>query len=371
MGYNLINNKSRKSIISSKPGKYGKFIVILVCLCIVCILFVMIIKFINKPAESKIEQFNNPDYQVIKTIWDNGSGFYSVLQFKLNHYLYAKKYNLDFVMSYNNWPYTFEHGWTDYFEDVKLESTNKSGDKKVRDIGGCCTILEHFPIRDYIAILPQFYKYNKKIKDLIEKKKQELGLVNGQYGAIYIRRGDKLVDENKYNNASKFIDILLANYSKCNIIFVQTDDYNSYLEAKEYVHKNLHRNDINLITLCPENVFGAIAHAGYINKMSSNDVTNENKEYINKIKQNLSKSISEMNPQERFDHTIELLISVDICCHSKVTVCDFDSNVSRFIKLAHDDFYSVFDINGDDKIINLDSETCMGFPVNSEHQKIK
>ena len=82
------------------------------------------------------------------------------------------------------------------------------------------------------------------------------------------------------------------------------------------------------------------------------------------------KPINDMNPDERFNHTLELLTSVDICIHSRITVCDFDSNVSRFIKLAHDDFNSVYDINGIEGQINLDSIICLGFPFNSPHQQI-
>lgn len=379
MGLSILNN-----IINYKT----KCNVYIIGLCVVILIIIVVRiyntsklgklgkldKISNNQKISGIEHFANPEYQTLKSQWDNGSGFYSELHFKLNHYLYAKKYNLDFVMVYNNWPYTFENGWTDYFEDVKLESTNKydnkSDNKKEETLGGCCKILEHFPLRDYIKILPEFYKYNTKIKNLINNKTQELGLVKGQYGAIYIRRGDKLVEENNYNDASKFVDMLLDKYPDCNLIFVQTDDYNSYLEAKDYVHNKLKRNDIKLITLCPDNVFGAVAHSGYTERMKAVATSQENKEYMEKIKTNLSKPIAEMNPQEKFEHTLELLISVDICNHSKVTVCDFESNVSRFIKLAHDDFNAVIDINGDDKIINLDTKVCMGFPVKSDHQKI-
>lgn len=97
---------------------------------------------------------------------------------------------------------------------------------------------------------------------------------------------------------------------------------------------------------------------------------NDNKEYVDKIKNNLSKPISDMNPQEKYDHTMELLTSVDICINSKYCVCDYKSNVSRFIKIAHNDFNHVFDVNNIDTKISLDSKLCPAFDFDSKHQNI-
>ena len=56
----------------------------------------------------------------IESVLDNYSGFYSQLFLKLNHFIYAKKNKLDFTLKVNNWLYTYETGWVDYFKPVEL-----------------------------------------------------------------------------------------------------------------------------------------------------------------------------------------------------------------------------------------------------------
>ena len=89
--------------------------------------------------------------------------------------------------------------------------------------------------------------------------------------------------------------------------------------------------------------------------------THSNKDYLEKIKNNLSKPISDMTPEEKYNHTIELITSVDICINSKNCVCDYDSNVSRFIKLAHNNVMNVFDVNETDKIFDLESYKMISY----------
>jgi hypothetical protein len=355
------------------------YLVLAIALCII----IYVINYLYK--KSQIEKFTNPEYDILISNWDNGSGFYSQLLFKLNHYLYCKKNNINYKTNSDNWQYKFKHGWTDYFIDTTLNSKNTTENPRLHTLNGCCTILEQFPLRDYVSVVKEYYKYNETTESHINKIKHELDLVDGQYGAIYIRRGDKLVDEIKYIPSSKFAQLLLEKYPDCKIIFVQTDDYNSYLEVKDYVDKNYndghdghdgHDGKIKVLTLCPSTNFGSIAHGGYVDKMKNNQIStlkegtetlSENKEYIKKIQKNLSKPISDMTPDERYEHTMELLTGVDICTKSKICVCDYKSNVSRFIKIAHNDFNSVFDVDNTDSQINLDTKKCPGFDFDSKH----
>jgi hypothetical protein len=48
-----------------------------------------------------------------------------------------------------------------------------------------------------------------------------------------------------------------------------------------------------------------------------------------------------------------MLIGIDIVLNSKICVLDYESNVSRFIKLAHSNPNNVFDINK--KVISLNT----------------
>lgn len=364
-----------KQIISNKNLLYG-----LVKICIVICIVILIYRIYKEHFTEQIENFVNPDYKTLISNWDNGSGFFSELSFKLNHYLYCKKYKINFKTNSDNWSYKYANGWIDYFEDIMLnyntdENTgisNIEDNNKIKTVSGCCEFLEQFPLRDYVAIIPEYYKYNVKTFEHIKKIKNELGLVREQYGSIYIRRGDKLVDEIKFIPSSKFVELLLSKYPDCKTIFVQTDDYNSFLEVQDYT-QNMKLN-IKILTLCPKTNFGSIANSEYANKMINNsidklkegsEILSDNKEYMKKITQNLSKPISEMTPDERYEHTLELLTSVDISINSKICVCDYKSNVSRFIKIAHNNFINVFDVIGTDSLITLDSYKCPGFDFDS------
>lgn len=306
------------------------------------------------------EKFDAPTYKNLISNWDNGSGFYSELNFKLNHYLYCKKYNINFKTNSDNWPYKYNNGWTDYFQNIELNLNsdfNNNDTNLIHTESGCCINLEQFKLKDYVNIIPEYYKYTPEVEKIINNKKQELGLNNGEYGCIYIRRGDKLVNEIEFTHSDKFIDKLLNVYPDCKTIFLQTDDYNCFIDLLNYIkEKNL---NIKPITLCPDTNFGAIAHSGWANQMKEN--TNANKEYLDKINKNLSKPISEMTLDEKYAHTIELITSVDICINSKFCICDYKSNISRFIKVAHKNVMNVFDIGEGDKFFNLESYKSIGF----------
>ena len=66
-----------------------------------------------------------------------------------------------------------------------------------------------------------------------------------------------------------------------------------------------------------------------------------------------------MNPEEMKDHTLTMLIGLDIVLHSKYCVMDYQSNVSRFIKLAHPEFHHVLDVFGYD--MKLDKVACPAY----------
>jgi len=288
----------------------------------------------------------------IESVFDKCGGFFSLLGFKLNHYIYAKKHELDFTMSIDNWSYTISQGWTDYFKPIEIKYSKNTG-KQHYKIKDCHVILEDYPLEEYKKAIPEIYRYNDNTLDIINKKIIELGLDTKEYSGIYIRRGDKLVDETNYTEANIFVDKLFEKKPDCKTIFIQTDDYNSVLDIKKYVYNKLNKYDIEILTLCPSTSFGSIANNDYYNKMINQSIVDEeNKKYINKINNNLSKPISELNMAERYLHTIELLTSIDILLHAQIVICDFDSNISRFIKLAHNFIDNVYDVH--DRFQNLD-----------------
>jgi hypothetical protein len=71
--------------IKKDKKNFIKYLILAIALCII----IYVINYLYK--KSQIEKFTNPEYDILISNWDNGSGFYSQLLFKLNHYLYCKK----------------------------------------------------------------------------------------------------------------------------------------------------------------------------------------------------------------------------------------------------------------------------------------
>lgn len=283
---------------------------------------------------------------MIITLLLNNQGFYSIFFFALNHYLYCKKNNLNYKMNTDNWLFKSVHGWTDYFESIELNYENDTS-TKIDYYDQCNTVLDNFTLNHYRAAIKEIYLYNEKTKLQISEIKNLYNLCNN-YSSIFIRRGDKLISESNFYNAGIYINLLLQKEPNCKRIFVQTDDYNAVVEAKEYVNK--HHLDIEIITLCHEDTKGMVIlsqQQPLLHNVLNNNSYSKNKNYILYNKNYLSKfkPVDKMNPDEIYNHTTQMLIGIDIVLHSNICVIDFESNVSRFIKLAHTNPNNVFDIN--------------------------
>jgi hypothetical protein len=74
----------------------------------------------------------------------------------------------------------------------------------------------------------------------------------------------------------------------------------------------------------------------------------DNKDYLSTVidKLNASKSVEEMNSEEIYKHSMDMIIGIDILINSNVCITDYQSNVSRFIKLSHkrpENVYNIMD----------------------------
>jgi hypothetical protein len=284
---------------------------------------------------------------------DSSAGFFSQFFFTLNHYIFCKKNKILFLIESTTWLFTYLKGWEDYF--IPPENI-ENGESSINKIVGFFDILEEYPIYDYKNNIMDLYTYNSDTKNKIEKTKSELGLDAREYGSIFIRRGDKLFGESKLLHSSMYIDMLLLKYPECKIVYLQTDDYTCFEELYDYIqNKNL---NIKLLTLCEKNSRGAL-----ISRKSTSIKTNikKNNSYIHKIKDSLQNTteVINMNPEQKYNHTMDMIIGVDIVLNSKICVCDYQSNVSRFIKLAHKDYDAVFDVTGIE--IDLNKKLCPSY----------
>lgn len=281
------------------------------------------------------------------------SGFYSQFFFTINHYIRAIKNNQGFSLISSNWLFKYREGWTDYFEPIK---TNFPEDTQVTEWACHGYSLAGYKISDYRAVIPDIYRYNNTIQAAIIAAQRNFGLIPNEYGAIFIRRGDKLVHESNYTHASKYLQKLLNLYPTMEILYVQTDDYNSILELEEYIRE--HSLNISVLTSCPKDCRGIIIFPAHKNSLLLGSVLDGNKEYLNKCAFQNVRPVTEMNPEEVYEHTKRMLIGLELVMQARCVVTDYESNVSRFIKLRmeHDKVHSVLEKEENepdyDKIVN-------------------
>ena len=288
-----------------------------------------------------------------------GAGFYSQLFFLINHYLYCKKNNINFIVNSDKWLFKYKNGWEDYFLNINIYEGN--------DLNQCYhhhQQIGDFTIVEYKNAIDEIYKYNPTIIDKINEVKRVINLRHG-YDSIFIRRGDKLSGESDYISTEKYIEVLLLKKPNCHTIFVQTDDYNCYLDIKDYVIKN--KLNINVITICNEELKGGMIIFN-CNKSGIEWAVKEhnvNKEYISTVLENLRNvtPIDQLKNEEIYQHTIDMLIGVDIVLYADIVICDYSSNVSRFIKLASKNSSNVFDVNNYDKDIDWNKTKCPAFEL--------
>jgi len=289
------------------------------------------------------------------------AGLYSQLFCMMNHYIYSKDYRVNFKIDSTNWIYKSEHGWTDYFKPIDLTFCDPNDELFVNETQFEYTVTHNtfihtIPIERYMQIIPEIYLYNENVLHNINNVKQKLNSTN--YDSIYIRRGDKLILETIYSSEYKYIELLLLKNPNCHTIFLQTDDYTCFKNIQNYIHER--KLDIILITTCNPSSIGSITSNYY--KKHLHECIPENNDYISQIYDKLQSSttIEDMNSKEIYEHTLELLSGVDICIHSNICICDFNSNISRFIKLAHKNTNNVFDINN--TIVDFSKNVCPCFP---------
>jgi hypothetical protein len=281
-------------------------------------------------------------------MYDNG--FFSMLFFIINHYLYAKANSINFRLDTSNWLYLYKKGWTDYFMPIDLIFNENNTEEKVY---GHNKVIQDYSVREYKKIIPTIMKYNDGVKEYIQSIYDKLNLHKGEYSSIYIRRGCKLSYESKFHESYKYLELLLEKDPSCSKIFLQTDDYNSYIDIISYIsEKNL---DIEVLTLCESDMVGMSVSLDL--KYMTTSIP-KNTQYFSKIRHHV-KMINQMNKDEIKDHTYSLLAEIDITCNSKICITDYQSNVARYIKLAHNNFENVFDIEG--HTMNLDILSCPAY----------
>jgi hypothetical protein len=292
---------------------------------------------------------------------ENNAGFYSMFFNMLNHYIYAIRNNYGFGIDSSSWMFKYKDGWTDYFLNVEIPC-NTFFDSFTTN---CRNIIYEYPLYEYKNIIRNIYQYNDNMKNKIAEKMRELNLVPGEYDAIFIRRGDKLCDESMFFPTRKYFQMLLEKNPNCKTIFLQTDDYNAYLDIQRFIKED--NLNIRVITLCSPDCNGMVIFDNItptdIDNASRKNKHNVNLEYLSQISDQLKKEkpVNTMNSDEIYEHTLTLLIGVDIVLNSNICVCEYFSNVSRFIKFMHNNYENVYDIYRSNTEIDLNTMKSPAF----------
>ena len=286
------------------------------------------------------------------------AGFYSVHFFTLNHYMYCKQHHNNFKIKSSDWLFKSILGWNDYFENVELNFYD--GDE-LREIGHN-KVLESYSIKDYQNVIPEVYIYNERTKNEIKNAKLKFNLIDGEYDSIFIRRGDKLSTESTLIREHQYIELLLEKNPNCKTIYLQTDDYNCFITLQKYIQDN--QLNIQLHTGCGQDSVGVIVYNCEKYNLNAAVHNNEsNKAYLSTIidKLNLTKPVDEMNCDEKFKHTMDMIVGVDLVLHSNICITDYQSNVSRFIKLAHTVPQNVHDVRRPHQDIDYSAYRCPAY----------
>jgi hypothetical protein len=280
----------------------------------------------------------------------------------MNHYIYSKANNINFKLNTDNWLFKYKEGWTDYFENIDINN-NIIKNKKKDIIVKHGNVLYNYPLFEYKKIIPMIYKYNNTTKYKIYEKIKELNIIDKSFDSIFIRRGDKLFEESFLIPTEKYVDLLLEKNPLCTDLFIQTDDYNCFTEIKQIIETR--KLNIRLYTLCPPTVKGVIVTERSSSILNiGNYSKHNNKKYLNEIRNELlkTKPVYLMTPVEKYDHTINMIIGIDIVLHSKICITDFQSNATRFIKLAHLNNSNVFSVLNPSREIDFNYCLCPAFP---------
>jgi len=311
---------------------------------------------------------------MIISVLQRRAGFFSEFFFTVNHLIHCICTNQSFRIDTRTWMFKYKEGWTDYFEPIEYTVKDDTDESRAK-VHIHSEALGSYNMYWYMDIMKNYlYRYNAITKTAIQQKKEELGLtIAGTYDSIFIRRGDKLMWESDYYYTHQYVDLLLQKNPLCKTIFLQTDDYNAFTDLQEYVkEKNL---EIRVITMCHPHIKGMITT---LEKIEYNGNTrsletkiqpiecrkydSKTQDYFAKIKEDLLKfkQVADMTPDEVYQHTLEMIVGLDIVLHSKFCILENQSNVSRFISIMHDHRERVFDIRFPLDNFNMLQTLCPG-----------
>ena len=251
------------------------------------------------------------DKAVIYKITD-ASGLFSVFFFLCQAYIYAKENKADFYLeNCPTWQYTYKEGWSDYFTSLHSIQPDQNPPLFYKDIQR----FQHLRVQS----IPHYtlFRYEQAVKDIYKPSESILKQANyisneiGQsYTSLYVRRGDKV------SGKFKEMDILPTEkiLERANIkddgsaIFIQTDDFTVLEEVRKLLPS------CRVITITHPTAKGSFIE-----------------------------ELHKLSPEEKWTHTENLLISIEVFLGGSTCWTDHRSNVGRLQKLLAFDRVHFYD----------------------------
>lgn len=211
-----------------------------------------------------------------------------------NAYIASKKMGSPFYITHSNWMYTYDRGWYDYFTSLKVAPFIPKLINPVQ--------IEYklerfykpdFPLHEYITAIREIFVLKP---ELISRVNSLVATLPSDFIAIFVRRGDKLIEEAKYIPVSDILKHIP--YSETSTFFIQTDDYSVVEEAKQLLPTT------RIVSTVPSTKRGSF-HG------------------------------TQLSRKQIREETEEMLVGLSVCLRSSSCWTDDTSNVGRFLKLSN------------------------------------
>jgi hypothetical protein len=160
----------------------------------------------------------------------NNAGFGSVFGFLVQSYIYAKKNGHDFRVKDDNWNYSYDKGWHDYFDSLDAYDKNVKYHAEENYKHANTEGVPDYTFKEYSDAIQDIYKPIQRIKDKAKEYSEQIG---GPYVSIYIRRGDKVTGAHREMDAIDTPTLIENIGVKSGNIFLMSDDYRVVEEVQK------------------------------------------------------------------------------------------------------------------------------------------
>jgi len=242
------------------------------------------------------------------------SGFFSLFFIMCTAYITSKKMGLPFFIIHSNWLYTWDKGWHDYFTTLKIAPFSLI---QIKDNDRFFNV--HYPLSEYVNSIRELFVLKP---ELVSRVNRIVGSLPPDFIAVFVRRGDKLIQEAKYIPVSEIFKHIP--HTKTDTFFIQTDDYTVVEEIRSMLPE---ATIVSTVSPTKRGEFLAIAQ-----NRPSNQVREE---------------------------TEEMLVGISVCLRSSSCWTDSTSNVGRFLKLSNPNVH----IYPKDFDVDLSCEICPAWDI--------